>query len=659
MSTACSSSYLEPDPLSFYEPTTTFSTESGLSGALAQADRNLKLYFTNGHDVLFPINTEFMFSDMDVSSGGKPSGLEDIANDLIPSSGYLHDNNDGTHMNSIMHFWNEGYAGIKYANTIITYAPKVTSLDENIRNEYIGRAYFHRSFRYYALVHQFGDVPLVTKLLEVPKQNYRSTKREAILDMIEQDMKQAVEWVPDQPVGQYTDKYPGGYVNKAACRFLLAKIYMAVGKFQEAKDQLDILIDRSGFALMTEPFGDYIQPDGGDGATTAWPIQRNIIWDLHRGENVYKSENKELIMGIPNSGANCVNYTCARVMLPFFFDNRIKSPSGKQALNNYTKNNKNWRPETDYQRSLGRGVASFRPSTWAQYGLWDIHTTDVYSSHIDQGDLRRSEKSGNWVHMTNLKYNNPDDPYYGKNLQLYDDNGILLCTDTIRRWYDFPFYKYYYLDQVSAANPSDNGFRGVRPDSKTKGDLYLYRLAEAYLLRAEANFYLGNITAATNDVNIIRKRAHCEQLYDNVDIDDIFDERARELYLEEWRHVEMVRASYDIAISGKPDRYGNTYNLNNLTTQQGTEKTGGSWWYQRCIRNNFYNDGISKHVDDTKSELIFTMDKKNMFWPIPEEAITANKDGQLHQNYGYTGYDENCQEWDNWEDAVADEDKAN
>lgn len=655
---ACSSSYLDPDPLSIYEPTATFSTESGLSAALAQADRNLKLYYTTSSDVLMPINTEFLFSDMlVVAATDKQAALYDIAKDLIPSSGYLHDSNDGTHMNSIMHFWNENYAGIKYANTIINYAPKVTTLDENIRNAYIGRAYFHRAFRYYALVHQFGDVPLITKLLEVPKQNYKSTKREAILEMIESDMRKAVEWVPDQPIGKYTTSYPGGYVNKAACRFLLAKILMAEGKFEEAKQQLDILIDNSGFALMTEPFGEDVQPAGGNSETRTWTVERNVIWDLHRGENVYNSTNKELILGMPNSGQNLTGYTIMRVLSPFIFNNATKSPSGKQALQNYNRNNGNWRAATDYQRVFGRGVASFRPCTWAQYGLWDINTKGTYSSNIDQGDLRRSEKTGNWMHMENLKYNDPSDPYYGQNLRLYDDNGNLLCTDTIRRWYDIPLYKFYYLDAVQEANLSSDGFRGAQKGSK--GDLYLYRLAEAYLLRAEANFYLGNIAAATNDVNIIRKRAHCEQLYDNVDIDDIFDERARELYLEEWRHVELVRASFDLAISGKPDKYGNTYSLSNLTKQEGTDKSGGSFWYQRCIRNNFYNDGITKNITAAKSAINYTMDKKNMFWPIPEEAITANKDGQLHQNYGYTGYDENCQEWDNWEDAVADEDKAN
>lgn len=86
--------------------------------------------------------------------------------------------------NRIMYFWNEGFTGIKHANTILSFIDKVTALSEETKNAYKGRAYFHRAYRYLNLVMQFGDIPLVTKTLEVPKRNYRSTKKEEILDML-------------------------------------------------------------------------------------------------------------------------------------------------------------------------------------------------------------------------------------------------------------------------------------------------------------------------------------------------------------------------------------------------------------------------------------------------------------------------------------------
>ena len=67
-------------------------------------------------------------------------------------------------------------------------------------------------------------------------------------------------------------------------------------------------------------------------------------------------------------------------------------------------------------------------------------------------------------------------------------------------------------------------------------DFPIFRLADAYLMRAEANFRLGNTSEAVADINIIRERA-----YGNTDgnitageltSQFILDERAREFYYE-------------------------------------------------------------------------------------------------------------------------------
>ncbi len=645
---SCSDSFLEPDPLSFFEPTATFVTESGLAAAMAQADRNIKLYWCNASDTQLPICTEFIFSDMSVfSATDQTQGFFDVNKGLVPSQDSYNTEGDQKHGHSIIHFWNQGYAGIKYANTILQYAPLVTTLNEATKNAYIGRAYFHRSFRYYNLVNQFGNIPLITKLADVPKRNYRSTQREEILEMIEGDMEKAVEMVPDQTVGNYTESYPGGYVNKAACRMLLAKIYMANYKFEKAKEQLDILINNSGFKLMTSTFGEQVQP----AASETWKITPNVIWDLHRGENVFDSANKELILGMPNSGLNVAKYTVMRSLSPFVFNAYLSSPSGKQGLKNYNRGSDaekgNYNPELDYQRVFGRGVATSRLCTWAQNALWNVN------GQFDKGDLRRSRESGNWMQMEDLKYNNRDDKkWYGQNLRLYHE-GKLLCTDSIRRWFSIPLYKFYYLDGDRKDNLNSDGFRGVQ--ANTDGDMYLYRLAEAYLLRAECNIYLKNTTAATEDVNTIRRRANCEQLYTTVNIGDIFDERARELYLEEWRHSELVRASFCLAQTGIADEMGQTYTMDDLLKSEGTDRNGGSYWYQRCIRYNWYNNGVTHNIQAGMTGFQYKMGKQNMFWPIPEFAIVSNDKDQLWQNFGYSGYDASIPVWDNWEDAVTDE----
>lgn len=642
--TGCKKSFLEPDPLSFFEPGTTFNTESGLKAALAISDRHIRSYWTNtaANTNSVVIGTEYMFSDLAVYGKTDVDGNSvnyNFADNLTPTGGAAGPGgNDGNYIN---HFWDETYSGIKYANTVLTYVDGIEGLSETTKNTYKGRAYFHRAFRYLALVFQYGDVPLITKILEVPKQNYRSTKKAEILKMITLDMEKAVEWVPEQKDMTYI-----GMVNKGACRMLLIKCYLATGQFQKAKDQADVLINQSGYALMKNTFGTFYP--GGEPKT--WPVTRNVIWDLHRPENKLIAANTEVIMGMPNRGAQSnIAFATMRIFGPLYNSGNLKSPDGKNAVDLYARNNSNYRADLDYGRAIGRGIGTIRPTPFAQHGLWVVNGTE------DNDDLRHNSKVGNWGRMDSIKYGTASSTYRGQNLKLYHPTtNALLCVDTIRCWFDFPHYKIFITDAEAEANQGSNAYTGATKGSTA--DWYLYRLAEAYLLRAEAEFYLGDVAGATADVNEIRKRAGCSQLYTTVTIGDIMNERARELYLEEWRHMELSRVSYCLALSGKPDEWGNTYDVNTYDQFAGTDPGGSSsYWYKRAVlTGGMYNRGGV--ISNTRT-LNYKINKCNLYWPIPNSAITANNKGVLSQNFGYNGYNPGTQKWEKWEDAVADEDK--
>ncbi|WP_236636791.1 RagB/SusD family nutrient uptake outer membrane protein [Sinomicrobium soli] len=646
MLSSCSKDFLEPKPLSFYDPTATFNTEEGLISAMAICDRHLKLYWATDHNEMLTLGTEYIFSELMVASAtDKRNMMSDVAHQLTPTSETSYQNLGRT--NSIWYLWEETYKGIMNANTIIQFVDQVEELDEPTRNMYKGRAYFHRAFRYMALVFQFGDVPLITKILDIPKQNYRSTKRDAILEMITRDMEKAVEWVPDQQ-----DMGLTGMVNKGACRMLLAKCYLALGEYAKAKEQTDILIEQSGYSLMQDSFGTF--NDGGEPQT--WPITRNVIWDLHRPENKLSPGNQEVIMGMPNRGAGAESFTkmlTMRILYPFVFDQRLKTKDGKQALLNIRRNHDDYNPNYDYMRAFGRGIATFRPTSFHTDGVWKVNGI------MDETDLRHNSEVGNWIRMEDYKVNNKESAEFGNPVTLYNpDNGDLLCSDSIRRWFDVPHYKLFLDDPVNEANiTGSDGLRGATNGGNA--DWYLYRVAEAYLLRAEAKYYInpGDGTIA-DDLNALRRRAQCSELYQGaVTIGDIMNERARELYWEEWRNVELTRVSLCLARSGAPDEWGNVYNLNDFDKQSGTDSQGGSYWYQRIIHYSMYNKGPIQ-IDATGiSNINYTMDKKNIYWPIPYAAITANNKGNLSQNFGYDGYDPATPKWDNWEDAVEDEDK--
>lgn len=651
---SCSDSFLAPDPLSFYEPTATFTTESGLEAAMAVADRHLRIQIFDGNNNNIPFSTELMFSDMSLwgktDAGG---GMQDnFAFKITPTSGL----GNGGDNNAIMRFWNEEYNGVKYANTIIHYAPLVKGLSQEKLDIALGRAYFHRAFRYYNLVFQFGDIPLVTELVATPKQNYKTTSKQAILAKMAEDLEFSIQKVPT--VAQ-TDKV--GMVTNEACRLLLAKIYLALGRYKDAETQCDWLINQSGLKLMENTFGTFLQ-----GEAKTWPVTRNVIWDLHRSENVVTAANTEMIMPIVNVSTLKDSYTAVpwmRVYCPFWASN-FTAPDGKAGMDRYARNNGNYNETLDWNRALGRGIATIRSTWYAQHGMWVVNGVE------DKDDLRHNSKVGNWVNMEDIRYNRPGTEFYGQNLQLFaeedykdaDGNvkvhkGQLLCSDTIRSWHDYPLYKVWHLDHGKEAQMGSNDHQGITNNTDDNGNQYLMRLAEAYLVRAEAKLYQKNATGAADDLNVLRRRAKCSQYYNGaVNIGDIVAERGRELWFEEWRNVELTRISMCLAMTGLPDEWGNTYSIDNWDKQSGTDRSGGSYWYQCLMHHSLYNIGYT--MKSGNGTLNYTMDKHNLYWPIPHSAIEANAKAQLRQNYGYDGYDESLPMFTDWHDAVADEQTA-
>ena len=126
---------------------------------------------------------------------------------------------------------NDMWDHVKYANTILDYVDGVETLSQDVKNEYKGRALFHRSWAFYNLTFWYGNIPLVTTLPTGPKKNYISCPQSEVVKKIVEDLKQAVEWVPSQ-----NEMNQWGSINKEACRHLYIKALLADGQFREAEN---------------------------------------------------------------------------------------------------------------------------------------------------------------------------------------------------------------------------------------------------------------------------------------------------------------------------------------------------------------------------------------------------------------------------------------
>ena len=90
---------------------------------------------------------------------------------------------------------------------------------------------------------------------------------------------------------------------------------------------------------------------------------------------------------------------------------------------------------------------------------------------------------------------------------------------------------------------------GATNDSKfLDNDIIMMRLAEAYLIYAEAEARAAGLnntqTQGTKYINELRARANNTNTKGSYTLDDILDERARELYFEGIRRTDLIRYGY-------------------------------------------------------------------------------------------------------------------
>ncbi|MCE7054514.1 RagB/SusD family nutrient uptake outer membrane protein [Algoriphagus sp. AGSA1] len=576
----CNEDWLEPRPLSFYSPGNTYNEASGLWAALVACERNMRHEYTGDGS---PILTEHIFSEVAVEGTTDKSGPAQDLNLLITPDAQL----NHTDYNRIGWYWYEGFKGIKYANTAVSRIDEPQDYaSEAERNHLLATAYFHRSLRYYRLTQQFGDVPLILEEITAPKLDFYSTDRKVILRKMKEDLDWGEEWMPET-----IDR---GRVPKGALQHLLIKINLALGEFQDALDVANRLIDGGPYALMTQRFG----VDANDPT-------KNVIWDLHRSQNKSTFTNTEtilLVMDRIDTDGNSDGIISMRNAVPFW-STSINTPSGNKGTSDLANAPINQVVE------YGRGIGRLRGTWYHQSMIWD-----------DENDLRHAP--GNWMNMEDLVYNNPDirnsDPYYGKNLEFRNQNGVVLVVDTIRSWFSWPHYKLYVPDP-----------QRVQPQGGPT-DWYIFRLAESYLLRAEAKYWLDDLTGAAEDVNAVRTRAGAAPYSPaDINIGTILDERARELYYEEPRKTELTRIARIFAMTGKTAYNGKSYNEADFSKN--------NFYYDRIMeKTDYYNKGVFTRHGDT-----YTMSPYHVLWPIPQNAINSNTKGHLNQNEGYYGFENN------------------
>lgn len=566
--------FLEEKPLDFNSASNSYETAADYDAAITE------LYFLTREEfyTTYDRTTDLSkFADMWITADPLKSN---VVADLSPSGAMA------------KFYWDENYKLIAQANTVIGRLPNSSKLTDDEKKVYEAKARFFRALAYRTLVLLYGDVPLQLEEVSSPKTDYVRESKDKVKAQVVEDLEFAAANLPE------INTVKDGEISKPAANMLLAEMYLATGDNDKAINAASAVINNPNLALMEKRFGSQAKEDG------------DVFYDLFRPNNQNRaSGNTEGIWviqfetNIEGGGNNTSHHFWdpgsfwgERFFAPQVDKFQLIKPDGTR-LQLF-----DW-PIGDM--TGGRGIGTH----YATNHLYN----EIWADDFD--DIRNSEY--NWprrfkIHRTNVLDDNPElkaampDGYFdlentvlpdGWSMETGFAGGVAATTQLPNRFmcgYSTKMTTPFHHPDAQYENKETYKLAGT--GGKTFTDQYFFRLAEAYLLRAEAYVNKGDKNKAADDINELHKRANAKPCTaDQMNLDYILDERLRELTCEEKRRLTLSRVG---KLAERIKKY-----------------------------NPYFSAAYS--ADNKDYDAHFDL------LPIPLSAIQANKDAKLEQNPGY------------------------
>jgi hypothetical protein len=140
--------------------------------------------------------------------------------------------------------WQQSYATIGRANLVLKYLNNVT--DDSKKKIFEGEAKMARAHMYFNLVRLWGDVPLITEIVpyNAADQFMRRPKSD-VYALIISDLQTAIAHLPAA-----WSSAESGRMQAGAARTMLAKVYMTLGQYSDAKPLIDAVVTAPGYQLL-------------------------------------------------------------------------------------------------------------------------------------------------------------------------------------------------------------------------------------------------------------------------------------------------------------------------------------------------------------------------------------------------------------------------
>jgi hypothetical protein len=454
---------------------------------------------------------------------------------------------------NVNYLFNQCYTLIQRANTALHYADiteKTTTLSTRI-----GEVKFLRASAYFLLVQTYGGVS-ITDYSPTPKLSFDRNTAEEVYNYIIKDLEEALPLLTN---GAYT-----GRVSKRAVEDLLAKVYLTRGyesfgkatDFATAASHADIAI--AGQALTVK--SDVLWLPAND-------INVEVIFSVQFSPSAASTDTQNL--GNAQGGFFSSYLGGAEVAGKAPWRSYTLLPT-QFALDLYEKTDQRWGGTFMYEtcatyydfydaaKKPTAKIVHFYEPKW--YTLAD--RTAYIASHPDLAKGTGAIPTGYHVYGSYAAAKGLSSDYQTIPLRKFDDPKA-------------PF---------STANSGRVSTR----------DFIVQRLADTYLIAAEAYFKAGDAATGLARLNVVRKRAGViDATAAQFNIDYILDERAREMMGEYNRWFDLKRTGKLIERA--------------------------SLWNYTIKASNF--DGANG--------------EKKILRPIPQEALDLNQNKNYPQNPAY------------------------
>jgi hypothetical protein len=398
---------------------------------------------------------------------------------------------------SVQDMWQSSYSSINTANTAIASISASNELPTATKNIRLGENRFLRALFYFNLVRTYGAVQLNLEPTQGVSIVAHRTPVDSVYLAIIADLDFAIANLPLK--GAQTDYFRA---TKGAAQTLLAEVYLtraAAGDFDKAIQLTTDVINSGKYTLNPNFSSLFCLPTTSTGACDYAASQKT---------------DPELVFSVTFTGDNGTDAFGNNLHLYWvmWYDNSA-----------YTT------PALPRSPAYGRPYRRTRPTNHL-LTLFNRATDNRLDASFQTVWLRAPGDTAILLTMSPNTETRPS-PRFGKFGMPQLTNGLF---PTLKKW----------LDQTRT---DANVFPGHR-------DRHLWRLADLYLMRAEANIRAGRSADAVADLNVVRRRAAVSGQNNDVNvatfnaspIDYLLDERERELAGEERRFFTLTRMGSEV-----------------------------------------------------------------------------------------------------------------